>query len=232
MPVKYKGELDMYFVNGIRPELRLDRKNEPNDIFRNKLLMIRILDLEDEVFWLYETNGSRDLIFHDIRYMKNISTQAELIGRAEMLADDELLILRLASVFVKSGYMEDYKDFKNASLKFLRDKAPEYDFSETQIESAADIITDSLSGNPQLQGGQILFDSINDYLGRVDYIIRLELLYTEKKSFLGLVDKKAWFVEQMEQLSSFNFKTSTAKLLRTNSADKQVEVLLDYIQKL
>ncbi len=232
MPVKYKGELDMYFVNGIRPELRLEGKNEPNDAFKNKLLVIRLLDLEDEVFGLYENNGSRDLIFHDVRYLKNISTQAELIGRAEMLKDEDLLILRLASVFVKSGYMVDYKDFKNASLNLLRDKAPEYDFSKTQIEEAADLILESLSGKPESQEGQILYDSINDYMGRVDYIIRLELLFSEKKSMIGLDDKKAWFGEQLDHLSSFNFITSTAKLLRTNSVEKQVAVLKDYIKEL
>lgn len=232
MPVKYKGELDMYFVNGIRPELRLKGKNEPNTLFKNKLLVIRLLDLEDEVFGLYENNGSKDLIFHDIRYMKNISTQAELIGRAEMLDDEKLLILRLASVFVKSGYLSDYQDFKKESLRLLRERAPIYEFSEDHIEKAANIIMDSLSAKPETQGGQILFDSINDYLGRVDYIIRLELLFSEQKAMLGLDNKKSWFTKQLEILSSFNFITSTAKLLRTNSVEKQMEVLKDYIGKL
>jgi class 3 adenylate cyclase len=232
MPVKYKGELDMYFVNGIRPVLRLEGKNEPNDVFKNKLLVIRLLDLEDEVFGLFENNGSKDLIFHDIRYMKNISTQAELIGRAEMLKDEDLLILRLASIFVKSGYMIDYNNFEKESLNLLKEKAPEYSFSTDQIELAADILSEALSDKPESQAGQILYDSINDYMGRVDYIIRLELLFSEKKSMVGLNDKKSWFTEQLDHLSSFNFITSTAKLLRTNSVEKQVEVLKDYINKL
>jgi len=232
MPVKYKGELDMYFINGIRPELRKDGRNEPNDIFMNKLLVIRLLDLEDEIFELFESQGSKDLIFHDIRYMKNISTQAELIGRAEMLNDKELLVLRLASIFIYSGYCKDYKDYKNESLKLLKEKAPEYDFSEAQIEAATNIITDALSADPGSREGQILFDSIYDYLGRVDYIIRLELLFSEQKAMLGLNNKKAWFEEQFKLLSSFNFISSTAKLLRTNSVEKQMGVLKDYMGKL
>lgn len=110
--------------------------------------------------------------------------------------------------------------------------APVFEFSEDHIEKAANIIIDSLSAKPETQEGQILFDSINDYLGRVDYIIRLELLFSEQKAMLGLDNKKSWFVKQLEILSSFNFITSTAKLLRTNSVEKQMEVLKDYIDKL
>lgn len=232
MPVKYKGELDMYFVNGIRPELRVEGRNEPNDIFNNKMLTIRLLDLEDEIFKIYENHGSKDLIFHDIRYMKNISTQAELIGRAEMLSDKEILLLRLASIFVKSGYLREYSDFESESVRLLKERAPDYQFKEDHIEGAAKIISDSLSTEPETQTGQILYDSINDYMGRVDYIIRLELLYSEHKAFLGVDDKKEWFGWQAEQLSSFNFITSTAKLLRTNSSEKQLDVLKDYIRGL
>ena len=97
---------------------------------------------------------------------------------------------------------------------------------------AEKIIIDALSGDPQSQSGQILYDSINDYFGRVDYIIKLELLYSEQKLFLGIGDKISWFKKQSEILKGHKFITSTAKLLRTNSSDKQIEVLEDYISKL
>ena len=64
------------------------------------------------------------------------------------------------------------------------------------------------------------------------YLIRLELLYSEQKSFLGIDDKITWFKEQAKILKDHIFRTSTAKLLRTNSSDKQIEVLEDYINNL
>lgn len=49
MPVKYKGDLDMYFVTGIRPELR-EPDGSPNRKFLARIEMIRILDVEEHVF--------------------------------------------------------------------------------------------------------------------------------------------------------------------------------------
>src|SRR5208337_4790176 len=47
MPVKYKGEVDMYFVKGIRPELSVDLKVIPNKKFFIQLQLLRIQDLEE-----------------------------------------------------------------------------------------------------------------------------------------------------------------------------------------
>jgi class 3 adenylate cyclase len=53
MPVKYKGELDMYFVEGIVPELR-DSEGKPNDKFFLHLQKIRLQDVEDIVLKMFE----------------------------------------------------------------------------------------------------------------------------------------------------------------------------------
>ena len=42
MPVKYKGDLDMYFVTGIRPEFR-EADGTPNSRFHTRIEMIRIV---------------------------------------------------------------------------------------------------------------------------------------------------------------------------------------------
>ena len=48
MPVKYKGELEMYFVNGIIPEL-CDENGGPNRKFIIKMQMIKLQDIEEMV---------------------------------------------------------------------------------------------------------------------------------------------------------------------------------------
>ena len=50
LPVKYKGNIDMYFVNGLRPELSVDLKGIPNKRFFTKLQLLRLGDLEEKVF--------------------------------------------------------------------------------------------------------------------------------------------------------------------------------------
>ena len=48
MPVKYKGELEMYFVNGIIPEL-CDENGGPNRKFIVKMQMIKLQDIEEMI---------------------------------------------------------------------------------------------------------------------------------------------------------------------------------------
>ena len=232
MPVKYKGELDMYFVNGIRPELRKPNSNEPNDRFILKMLMLKIQDLEDSFFNEYESDADPDLKFHDIKYLKNVSTQAELIGRAELLSEEKMLIIRLAAIFIFSGYRNTYSGFMDESFKTMEKMAPEYGFNDKHISAAKEVIEDSLKDKPESLAGYILYDAIHDYLGRVDILLRLEMLYREKETFENINNKKAWFKKQVLKFDQFDFKTNTARLLRTNSSEVQRNVLSGFISSL
>ncbi len=232
MPVKYKGELDMYFVNGIRPELRMKNRVDPNQHFLNKLFLIKLLDLEDDIFEAYSRSGNPNLVFHDIRHIKNVATQSELLGRAEGLKDEEIIALRLASIFVFAGKLTEYSAFLEESCGILKKSAPEYGFEEGIIKAAGKVIKDAFLALPKSEAGNILSDAVYDFYGRVDYIIRLELLYSEELSFLSLKDKASWFKHQADLLGNHEFKTSTARLLRTNPVEKQLEVLKEYISKL
>ena len=232
MPVKYKGELDMYFVNGIRPELRQERSNEPNAEFRVKLLLIKLLDIEDEVFEEYEKRCDSRFLFHDTRYLKNITTQAELIGRAEQLADKDMIMLRLAAIFITSGRLDNYLEYLDESLRYMKEKLKELDIEDEFISGCEKVIRDSLEEAPESHVGMILSDSMHDYYGRVDLIIRLELLFAEEKHFVQSTDKKEWFKTKLEILANHRFKTGTARLLRTNPVEKQVEILGEYISAL
>ena len=64
MPVKYKGELDMYFVNGIVPELR-DEEGKPNKKFILKMQMIKLQDIEEVVLKMFDDEAPPDLYFHN-----------------------------------------------------------------------------------------------------------------------------------------------------------------------
>lgn len=225
MPVKYKGELDMYFVKGIRPELRLKDKKEPNEIFLNRILNIKLQDIEDRFFAIYESEASSALVFHDVKYARNICTQTELIGRAEQLDEGTLLCLRLASVFVCSGYIKSYSDPLEHSVSYLNSIAPEFGFGEKCIAEAGQMIQDSSSGNPSIEGGKILSDAINDYYGRIDYPELVSIKYNEEKELAGVRDRKKWFDKELKKISEYVLYTATARLLSFVSREDQIVAL-------
>jgi class 3 adenylate cyclase len=225
MPVKYKGKLDMYFVNGIRPELRLEGKNTPNETFINRMLMLKLLDLEDEVFELFEKEASEDLLFHNLRHLKNISTQAELIGRAEQINDNEMVSLRLASIFLHIGLLKDYNKPCNYSITYLEEIAGNFGFGQDHITEASSVISDCIKKKPGKKCGKILNDAMMDYYGRIDFIVLTKLLLTEKKKFGKLNDKKKWIKSQIKKVGEHEFITGTARLLRTMTLQEQIKEL-------
>ena len=104
MPVKYKGELEMYFVTGIIPEL-CDENGGPNDRFILKIQMIKLEDIEDMITKMFDDEAPPNLYFHNSSLVKNISNQVELLSTAEKLSDEDFINLKLASVFLLSGFI-------------------------------------------------------------------------------------------------------------------------------
>ena len=64
MPVKYKGELDMYFVKEIIPELS-DDQGFPNNRFRFKMQLIKLQDVEETVNKMFIDDAPPNLWFHN-----------------------------------------------------------------------------------------------------------------------------------------------------------------------
>ena len=103
MPVKYKGELEMYFVNGIVPDLA-DENGGPNRKFIVKMQMIKLQDIEEMITKMFDDEAPPNLYFHNSSMLKNITNQVELLSVAEKLPDEEFINLKLASVFLLTGY--------------------------------------------------------------------------------------------------------------------------------
>ncbi|MBS0011255.1 MAG: hypothetical protein KFF49_07585 [Bacteroidales bacterium] len=228
MPVKYKGDLDMYFVNGIRPELRGTGKAEPNKLFINKLLMLKIQDLEDYYFDWYAENVPADFVFHNLKFIKNICTQTELLATAGKLGDEEILGLRLAALFVKSGMLEDYSEPLEHSLAKMKEMAPGFGFSDAYMEQAETIIRASYAMETGSKQVKILLDAMNDYCGHIDYPEMVGLRFKEEEAIRGVKDKDSWYAAEIERISKHEFYTGTARMLRSYSGPEQADKLRRY----
>ncbi|MCK7540243.1 MAG: adenylate/guanylate cyclase domain-containing protein [Marinilabiliales bacterium] len=103
MPVKYKGELEMYFVKGIIPEL-CDDDGAPNKKFIIKMQMLKLQDIEEMILKMFDEEAPPDLYFHNSSLVRNICNQVDLLSNAEKLPDEDFVNLKLASAFLMSGY--------------------------------------------------------------------------------------------------------------------------------
>jgi adenylate cyclase len=224
MPVKYKGELDMYFVEGIIDDLR-DENNGPNTSFILKMQLIKLQDIEEYIIKLYDEEAPPNLYFHNSSLLKNISNQVELLSNAESLPEEEYIHLRLASVFLLTGFISDYDKPMEASCRLIDEILPRYGFNQKNIDETKAIILNSFREKQETRADRILHDAKYDYLGRVDYIKLTDKLLKEEAEYGKVSDSKLWIQAQRKFLMEHEFITSTARLLRSVSVEDQVSAL-------
>lgn len=229
MPVKYKGELEMYFVNGIVPELS-DEKGGPNRKFVLKMQLIKLQDIEEMIIKMFDDEASPNLYFHNSSMVKNICNHVELISRAENIPDEDYINLKLAAVFLLTGFISDYEKPMEASSRLVEEILPGYGFSQENVEATKKIIKNSYTGTKTTLADYILHDAQFDYLGRVDYLKLTDKLFRERTEYGKLSSNRDWVEYQRRQLEEHEFITKTARLLRSVPKEDQIAGLQVYTE--
>jgi adenylate cyclase len=221
MPVKYKGELDMYFVNGIVPELR-DENGMPNSTFIIKIQMIKLQDIEELMIKKFDDEAPPNLYFHNASLVKNICSQIELVATAERIPEEDFVNLKLAAAFLFVGFIEDYDKPMEASIRSAEEIMPNYGFDQASVEKIKILISNSYNDRQESKTDDILHDARYDYLGRVDYLKLTDKLLREETEYGKSFGKKEWISLQRKLLLDHEFKTNTAKLLRSVPLEDQI----------
>ena len=226
MPVKYKGEIDMYFVEGIRPELAEENKTTPNREFFIRLQMLRLQDLEDHVIEKLERELSPKLRFHNLTHIIHVYTMVELLGRAEGITNEEMLLVRTAALMHDIGYVMSYFDHQKASCDLALEILPKYKYSEEQIKRVCSLVmstADPYSPGDKLEA--ILIDANYNYLSRVDFRDVAKRIWQEAKEYRDDLTFEEWKKEMIALLNRFEFHTATARRLVDVSKEEQIRIL-------
>ncbi len=227
MPVKYKGDLDMYFVTGIRPEFS-EPDGSPNRKFFNRIEMIRILDVEEHVFARYSENASPDLFFHSPDHIRSVSLQVDLLARAEQLEDRDYINVRLASLFIFYGYVFDYGEPLSAARKRAEEILAVYGFENQTLEVVTELMETAFQPHQESLAGMVLHDAVYDFTGRVDFISMADRLYREEMAYGKAYDTKAWFRKMIAMVEQNPFLTETARRLQSVPHEEQVRALRSF----
>ncbi len=227
MPVKYKGDLDMYFVKGIRPELR-EPDGSPNRKFFTKIEMIRILDAEEHVFTKYSEIASPDLFFHSVDYIRSVCLQADLLARAEKLEDQDYIHVRLASVFIFFGYAFDYNDPPAAARKRAGEILSVYGFGAQTLDAVIALMDSAFLPVQKNAAAMVLHDAVYDFTGRIDFVTMVDRLYREEMAYGKVNDPKSWFRNLAVRIEENQFLTETARKLRSVTLQEQLNALQSF----
>ncbi len=230
LPVKYKDDLQMYKVKGLKPEFSFKGEGIiPNESFRIKFGLIQFTDIQEIILDKLEMDLPGYLFYHNVKHTVDVVTEVELIGWAEGCSDEEILLLKTAALFHDAGHIIAYDNHEYFSTKIAREMLPDFNYTSDQIERICSIIMSTkLPPEPTNLLENIICDSDLDYLGRSDFIPVSNTLYEELKAQNKMGSLSDWNRIQVKFISGHQYFTKTARSLR--EINKQLQI--DRIQSL
>lgn len=233
LPVKYKDDLQLYLVKGIRPEYSVEGKGIiPNDAFRIKFGLIRFTDIQEIILDKLEKELPDYLFYHNVKHTVDVVTEVELIGWAEGCTDEEILLLKTAALFHDAGHTIEYDNHEYHSTVLAREMLPFFNYDQEQIERICSIImATKLPPNPKNLLEKIICDSDLDYLGRSDFIPVSNTLFEELKACNKMGSINDWNKIQVKFITGHQYFTKTARSLREVNKQLQIERIQSLISK-
>jgi len=225
LPVKYTGNIQMYQVKGLLPELSVDGMGiKPNKYFRTKFGLIQFTDIQEVILDKLEKELPEYLYYHNVKHTVDVVTEVELIGWAEGCNDEEILLLKTAALLHDAGHTVSYDDHEYQGTLLAREMLPEYGYSEAQIDRICRIIMSTkLPPKPENLLEEIICDSDLDYLGRSDFIPVSNTLFEEMKAQNKISRLNDWNRLQVKFISGHQYFTATARSLREVNKKLQIE---------
>ncbi len=233
MPVKYKGDIDLYYVRGIKPEYSLQKKGIlPNKKFSVRFSLLQFTDLQELMLNKLERELPPYLFYHSVKHTIDVVTQAELIGIGEDVSDEDLLLLKTAALFHDSGHVLSYDEHEYYSTIMVREILPDFYYTQKQIDIICELIeATKMPIRPKNRLQYIICDADLDYLGRSDMIPVSNSLYRELKEMNKIGSMLDWNKLQLNFISGHQYYTNTAQSLREVNKQKQIERIKRLIEK-
>lgn len=227
-PVKYQGNLEMYYIRRLRPALSVNRSigEYPNDIFWIKYALRQFTDLQEYMLDKLEKELPTFLHYHNFKHTIDVVNQAELIGLGEGVDDEAILLLKTAALFHDSGHTVGYENHEYYGTQIAREILPKWKYTPSHIEKICQLImATKLPPNPQNLLEKVMCDADLDYLGRSDFIPISNSLYDELIDQGKNIDLLSWNKNQVKFLSNHQYFTNTALRLREVGKEYQIERL-------
>jgi len=225
LPVKYKDDLQMYKVKGLKPEFSFNSEGIiPNDLFRIKFGLIQFTDIQEIILDKLEMDLPGYLFYHNVKHTVDVVTEVELIGWGEGCSDEEILLLKTAGLFHDVGHTIAYDNHEFYGTQIAKEMLPEFNYTTDQIDRICSLIMSTkLPPNPTNLLENIICDSDLDYLGRSDFIPVSNTLYEELKARDKMGSLNDWNKIQVKFISGHQYFTKTARSLREVNKQLQIE---------
>ncbi|MGC9330257.1 MAG: adenylate/guanylate cyclase domain-containing protein [Bacteroidales bacterium] len=224
---KNKSDMDMYFVKGILPKLAKDQNRlVPNHDFIVKTQLVRLQDLQNDIFEKLEKNLPKNLYYHNLKHTINVYYQTEMLARNEGVSDEEMLLLKTAALMHDTGYLISYDHHEEKGVELTQKTLPTYQYNKNQIDKICELImATKMPPKPKNKLEEIICDADLDYLGRPDFIPMSQNFFRElfERNKIGTIEQ--WNKMQIKFMEKHRFFTATARKTREPEKQKRLAEL-------
>ncbi len=227
IPVKYSGTMDVFDLLDIIPSLRNDDgQHLTNASFDLAYSRLQFMDIQEYMLDMLEEKLPQYLHYHSVKHTIDVTTEVELIGWAEGLAEADIMLLKVAGLFHDSGHIVTYIGHEEESCNFAQEILPRFNYPQEKIDKIKRIImATKLPHTPSDILEAIIQDSDLDYLGRTDFVPVSNMLYQELLDRGIKMTMDQWNENQIKFISAHQYYTNTARTLREVNKQSQIERL-------
>lgn len=183
--------------------------------------------LRSKILQKLENHLSKDLFYHSVHHTIDVETQAERIALNENITNhQDLLLLKVASLYHDSGFLFTYIEHEKASCKLVKEELPFFGFAEKEIDIICGLIMATrIPQTPLNRLEEIICDADLDYLGREDFFSISNNLFLELKARKIIATKKDWDLVQVKFFKVHHFFTNSNKKLRGQQKQRHLEMI-------
>lgn len=175
-----------------------------------------------------ESELSEKLTYHGVLHTKHVIKSCnQYIKRMHIEAYDAYL-LRTAAIMHDTGFIWNFDEHEDASIKYTRELLPDWNYSKNEIERIVGMIkATKIPQEPTNNLEQVIADSDLDYLG-TDYFYKIGgKLYKELLAYNKISSEEDWDRLQVEFLKNHHYHTPFAIKHREPLKQKYLKKLLD-----
>jgi len=234
---KHNGILDMYFVNGIKPELsekgegRVPNKKFWQIVDLHLYSSINYMKAERHIMNILEEQLSPNLHYHSINHTKDVTSAVERLALMEGITDEDLFLLKSAATYHDAGFVEQYDKNEEIGMRMAREILPKYGYSQDQIDVIDGLIkATEIPQSPNNLLQQIMCDADLDYLGRDDFHDIASLLRRELREHGKIDSDRLWDEIQVKFLTAHTYFTKSAIRTRQKVKMKHLEEIKEKLK--
>jgi uncharacterized protein len=168
----------------------------------------------------------KHLSYHSVEHITDVYNSAKAIAKHEKVKGEDLKLLLTAALFHDSGFLEGQKEHEKLSCSIAKEYLPAYDYNDEQINKICGMImATKIPQAPKNLLEEIICDADLDYLGRNDFFIIGDRLFSELRMYGMINDETDWNRLQVRFLETHHYFTKTAIKLRKEKKDEYLAII-------